>query len=77
MNIPRFIADGGDYRSLNPLGYVPALVLDDGTRRELRSSNTLPISFRGKAGAAEQHDRRVKLQTSAARPRPLADRGRT
>ena len=25
------ISDGGDFRSVNPLGYVPALVLNDGT----------------------------------------------
>ena len=39
------ISGGGDFRSVNPLGYVPALVLDDETLlTEL--SNTLPISFR-------------------------------
>ena len=41
------ISGGGDYRNVNPLGYVPALVLMTGhcSQREQRSSSTLLISF--------------------------------
>ena len=38
----KIIEGGGDFRNVNPLGYVPALVLDNGTLL----SNTLPIRCR-------------------------------
>jgi glutathione S-transferase len=38
------ISGGGDFKSVNPLGYVPALVIDDGTVLT-EGTAIVPISF--------------------------------
>jgi len=59
------ISGGGDFRSVNPLGYVPALILDDGT---LLTEGTAIVQYiadlvpKRKLAPANGTIERVKLQ---------------
>jgi glutathione S-transferase len=55
------ISGGGDYRAVNPLGYVPALVLEEGTLLTEGAAIVQYIADRAPAktlAPPERHDRK-------------------